>query len=175
MQNIPGTYYDTTSYPVKSDSKRRVGYTIGGGLLGMAAYHLPLSHDAFVSNAFLETKKVTEAHIEQLKKASYEISRNNLKDESKIFLNNLGVVENDTAVKSKIKSLYESITLEDQVKQLKDDLSSNYNTFKARGNAHSMDNIAVKTFQNVKWENFKWGVGICAALGLAYGLIKSRD
>jgi len=175
MQNVPGTYYNTASYPVRGDNKRRAGYTIGGGLLGMAAYNLPISHDAFVNNAFKETTKEVMDNIEQLQKASNDISKNNLKNESKIFLNNIGIAENDAAIKNKIKSLYESITLENQVKQLKDNLSSNYKTYKVRGNAHTMDNIATKTFNYIKWENFKWGAGICAAIGLAYGLIKNRD
>ena len=42
-------------------------------------------------------------------------------------------------------------------------------------NQHLMDNNCAEAFKSLKWNKFKWGVGIGAAIGLALSLMTSRE
>lgn len=60
-----------------------------------------------------------------------------------------------------------------QLKNLKDDFVKNFDTFKK--NPSLMDNTSNEAFRGVKRTKFKWGAGIGAAIGLALGLLTSRE
>ena len=59
------------------------------------------------------------------------------------------------------------------VKALKKDFADNFTKYKK--DASLMDTVAAKAMSNIKWNGFKWGMGIGAALGAAISLIATRD
>ena len=158
--------------PVSTRSKR-IGATLLGGMLGMTCYYLPISKDTFVNTAFSVTRKNAENDIKILTQAAEEIHKKKLSDENKIFIRRLGVAETLDDIGQKCKDLRESVTDPTTVKALKKDFADNFTKYKK--DASLMDTVAAKAMSNIKWNGFKWGMGIGAALGAAISLIATKD
>lgn len=161
------------SSPRTSARAKRIGATLLGGMLGMTCYYLPISKDTFVNTAFSVTRKNAENDIKILTQAAEEIHKNKLSDENKIFLRRLGVADTLDAISDKCKALRESVTDPDTVKALKKDFADNFKTY--RKDASLMDTVAAKAMSTIKWNGFKWGMGIGAVLGAALSLVATRD
>jgi ElaB/YqjD/DUF883 family membrane-anchored ribosome-binding protein len=166
---MPTPYYTSSS----GSRKRLMGLTLAGGLIGMNAYYLPVKKDTFVSRAFNITKKEADEKIAVLKSIAEEVAQNDISTESKMILQDMGVAEDVVAITNKCSALDKSVSEPARVKALKEGFSRNFNTYKR--NVASMDNVCAKAFKAVKQNKFKWGVGIGSAIGLALGLIASRD
>lgn len=156
-----------------ASKKRKVGATIFGGLLGMTAYYLPVTKDEFVSKAFKITKNEANSKIASLAQAVKEIEKNSLSSESKMILQEMGVNADITAITNKCMEIDKTVSDPDSVKSLKKFFNDNFKNFKK--NPHLMDNNCADAFKSIKWNKFKWGMGIGAALGLAFSLMSSRD
>ena len=156
-----------------SPRSKRVGATILGGLLGMTCYYLPVGKDTFVNTAFRVTKRNAEKGIKTLQSVADEISKNKLSNESKIFLTEMGVNENISAIALKCKELKDSVTDKFKVTTLKKEFADNFKNFKK--DESLMDPITSKAMSTIKWNGFKWGMGIGALLGASLSLIATRD
>jgi len=163
----------TYQYPTVSEKSKRLGATLLGGALGMSCYYLPITKSGFVNEAYNVTKKQAESNIKNLNLAAEEMTKKSLSNESKIFLHNLGVAETFDAIKAKCKSIRESITDPATVKAMKKDFSDNFKKYKK--DASLMDTVCAKAMSNIKWNGFKWGMGIGAVLGGALSLLATRD
>ncbi|MDR1327942.1 MAG: hypothetical protein LBJ74_06005, partial [Heliobacteriaceae bacterium] len=174
MQNVdPSMYYPyNTQYPAQSYSgtassgtktRRRLGATMLGCLAGMTAYFIPVNKDVFVNRAFEESKKEVQTDISQLKKAEQELRKGSLSRESEGYLakRNVNGAVND--VVNELRTQEDRITMPDSVKSIKEELANNFNNLKKEARLRS--NPESKAFQAIKWNNFAWGVGICAAVG----------
>lgn len=128
------------------------------GMIGMSAYHLPVTKDRFVRSTFNIVKNQAEENIEMLNESALAISKNKLKDEHKLFLSQLGVSENIASINNKIAELKKSITDSDMVKALKKGYADSFSTFKK--SEALMDPVASKAFQRIRWNNFGWGAVI---------------
>ena len=160
-------------HPTVSEKSKRIGATLLGGMLGMACYYLPVSKDTFVNEAFRVTKRNAEKDIQALSTAAEEFSKHKLTNESKILLHRLNVTESFEAIKEKCKALTESVTDSDRVKALKKDFADNFKRYKK--DASLMDSVTAKAMSNIKWNGFKWGMGIGAALGAALSMLTAKD
>ncbi len=168
--------YDVSMTPIAkrpSEKSRRVGATLMGGMLGMTCYYLPISKDTFVNSAFRVTRKNAEKDIKTLTLAAEEISKNKLSEENRIILKEMSVAENLSAISEKCKELKESITDPDTVKNLKKSFADNFKKYKK--DASLMDSVTSKAMSNIKWNGFKWGMGIGAVLGAALSLITAKE
>ncbi len=163
----------TYQYSTVSEKSKRIGSTLLGGALGMSCYYLPITKSGFVNEAYNVTKKQAESNIKNLNLAAEEMTKKSLSNESKIFLHNLGVAETFDAIKAKCKSIRESITDPATVKAMKKDFSDNFKKYKK--DASLMDTVCSKAMSNIKWNGFKWGMGIGAVLGGALSLLATRD
>lgn len=154
---------------------KKAGAALLGGLVGMTAYYLPVSKDVFVNQAFSVHKKEINNHINGLKQAAGELSSGtpSLSIESKMLLNKLSVAENVTDIMAKSKELEKSITDSTEVKNLKSTFANGFAAFKK--NASTMDNTASEAMKNIKWNGFKWGMGIGAAFCLALSCLFGRN
>ncbi len=153
--------------------KRKAGATILGGMLGMTAYYLPFTKDEFVNKAFKITKNEANAQIVSLTQAVKEIEKNALSSESKMILQEMGVNPDIREITQKCMDIDKKVSDPDSVKTLKTYFSNNFKNFKK--NPHLMDNNCSDAFKALKWNKFKWGMGIGAALGLAFSLLSSRE
>ncbi|MFR1672280.1 MAG: hypothetical protein ACLSWI_04970 [Candidatus Gastranaerophilaceae bacterium] len=170
--------YDASIGPMVQSSPnsktKKTGAAILGGLVGMTAYYLPVSKDVFVNQAFNVHKREVTGQINGLKQAAGELSNGtNLSTESKMLLNKLSVAENINDILDKSKVLEESITDSTSVKNLKSSFANGFAAFKK--NASTMDNTASEAMKNIKWNGFKWGMGIGAAFCLALSFIFGRN
>lgn len=165
-------YYGSQSTTVSEKSKR-AGATLLGGIAGMTCYYLPVSKDTFVNEAFRVTKKNVENDIKAMKTAADEIAKNKLSNESKIILHRLGVAETVDDIKVKCKTLKDGVTDTATVKALKKDFADNFKKYKK--DASLMDTTTSNAMSNIKWNGFKWGMGIGAVLGAALSLIATKD
>ena len=156
-----------------ADRKRKIGAMMAGALIGMNAYYLPVSKDIFVQRAFDITKEKTEAQIASLAKIAKEVDNKSLTTESKMILQEMGLPEDVKAITQKCIELDQKINNKTSVKNLKDDFLTNYNTLKKQPSL--MDNASNEAFKAVRRNKFKWGLGIGAAIGLALGLLTSRE
>ena len=159
--------------PTVSEKSKRIGATLLGGIAGMTCYYLPISKDTFVNEAYRVTKKNAENDIKALNLAADELSKNKLSNETKILLHRMGIAENIDAIKDKCKNLRESVTDAAAVKTMKKDFADNFKKYKK--DASLMDTVTAKAMSNIKWNGFKWGMGIGAVLGGALSLIATTD
>ena len=159
--------------PVEPNKAKLLGATLFGGMLGMTCYYLPVTKDTFVNAAYRETKKVADDNIKSLNIAADEISKNKLSNESKIFLHQIGVGENINDIMDKCKSLKEEITDPNNVQLMKKKFADNFKSYKK--DASLMDTVTAKAMSGIKWNGFKWGMGIGAILGAALHLLISRS
>jgi hypothetical protein len=184
MQNVdPSIYYPyNTQYPAQpyygtgtsgTKTRRRLGATMLGCLAGMGAYFIPVNKDVFVNRAFEESKKEIQTDISQLKKAELELRKGNISRESTGYLAKRNINEAVDDVVNELRTQEERITLPDSVRSIKEELANNFNNLKKEARLRSNPESAA--FQAIKWNNFAWGVGICAAVGLALSLLSSRD
>ena len=162
-----------TQYPTVSERSKRLGATLLGGAAGMTCYYLPVTKAGFINESYRVTKRIAEKNIEGLTTAANEISKKKLTNESKILLHQLGVAETIDAIKDKCKNLKESITDPATVKAMKKDFSDNFKKYKK--DASLMDTVTAKAMSNIKWNGFKWGMGIGAVLGGALSLLATKD
>ncbi len=156
-----------------SEKSKRIGATVLGGVLGMTCYYLPISKDVFVNSAYRVVKNNAKRDIKGLREAADEISANKVSNESKILLHRLGVAENVDAIKAKCTALRESVTDPATVKAMKKDFADNFKSYKK--DASLMDPVCAKAMSNIKWNGFKWGMGIGALLGAALSLVATKD
>lgn len=56
---------------------------------------------------------------------------------------------------------------------MKKDFADNFKKYKK--DASLMDTVTAKAMSNIKWNGFKWGMGIGAVLGGALSLIATKD
>ena len=56
---------------------------------------------------------------------------------------------------------------------MKKDFSDNFKKYKK--DASLMDTVTAKAMSNIKWNGFKWGMGIGAVLGGALSLLATKD
>jgi ElaB/YqjD/DUF883 family membrane-anchored ribosome-binding protein len=167
---MPTPYYTGSS---SGSRKRKIGLTLAGGLIGMNAYYLPVQKDSFVNKAFSITKKEADEKISVLKNIAEEVAQDKVSTESKMILQDMGVAEDVVAITNKCSELDKSTSDPARVKALKEDFNRNFKTYKK--DVASMDNVCAKAFKAVKQNKFKWGAGIGGAIGLALGLMTSRD
>lgn len=153
--------------------KRKIGLTLAGAMIGMNAYYLPVQKDSFVNRAFDLTKKEADEQIEVLKSIAEEVANGNVSTESKMILQDMGLTENVTAITNKCIALDKKVSDPASVKALKQNFSRNFSSYKK--NTALMDNICAKAYKGVKQNKFKWGAAIGAGIGLALGLMTSRD
>lgn len=172
--------YDASiGYPppqsVRTSRTKKAGAAVLGGIAGMGAYYLPVSKDAFVNEAFKVHKKEVTNQINGLKQAAGELESGagTLTTESKMLLNKLGVGSTVGDVMAKSKLLEAEITDSNSVKNIKSTFANGFAAFKK--NASTMDNVTSEAMKNIKWNGFKWGMGIGAALCLALSCIFGRN
>ncbi len=160
-------------YSPSASKKKKVGATIFGGLLGMTAYYLPVTKDEFVNKAFKVTRDEANSKIASLTQAVKEIEKNSLSSESKMILQEMGVKADIKEITKKCMDIDKDVSDPGSVKKLKTYFNNNFKNFKK--NPHLMDNNCADAFKSIKWNKFKWGMGIGAAIGLALSLMSSRD
>lgn len=164
------TYYQPNPAAAK---KRKIGAMMAGALIGMNAYYLPVNKDLFVQRAIDIAKEKTNAQIAVLAKIAKEVDNKSVTTESKMILQEMGLSQDVKAITQKCIELDKKINDKTSVKNLKDDFVKNFDTFKK--NPSLMDNTSNEAFRGVKRTKFKWGAGIGAAIGLALGLLTSRE
>lgn len=165
--------YYNSSNSKPSDKSKMLGAALLGGLLGTTCYYLPVSKDTFVNVAYGVKKNNVENDIKALTQAADEISKNKITNESKILLNRLGLNELIDEISNKCRELKEGITDADTVKSMKKDFADNFKKYKK--DASLMDTVTSKAMSTIKWNGFKWGMGIGAVLGLALSLVLGRN
>lgn len=171
--NSPQINPNTAYYSPAADKKIKAGGTILGGLLGMTAYYIPVTRDEFVNRAFKITKDEANDQIVALTNAVKEIEKGSLSSENKMILQEMGVGEDIVDITRKCMDIDQKVSDPTSVRNLKTYFHDNFANFKK--NPHLMDNNCASAFKKVKWTKFKWGVGIGAAVGLALGLLTSKD
>jgi len=170
VNQIPAPYY----YPqTGSSKKRKYGTMLIGGLLGMNAYYLPVSKDTFVQRGFDIKRDDNFDQIRKLKTVAEEIEKENLSTESKMILQEMGLPEDINAVTAKCVALEKEVTDPSSVRTIKEKFINSFENFKKH--THKMDAECSDAFRAAKWNKFKWGVGIGSGIGLALGLLGSRD
>lgn len=156
-----------------ASKKRKIGATIAGALIGMNAYYLPVSKDAFIQRAVNITKTDTNNQITILAKIAQEVEKGSVSTNSKIILQQYGLSEDVDAISKKCIKLDKSINDNSSIKKLKNNFEANYDNY--RKTPSLMDNASNKAFKAVKQNKFRWGIGIGAAIGLALSLMTSRE
>ena len=139
----------------------------GLAVVGMSAYYLPVRENRFVRAAFNVVENEARDTVDLLNESALAISKNSLKQEQKLFLSQLGISENLTAVNAKISDLKKSVT----------DLKQGFaDSFKDCKNSEILrDSVAVKAFKRIRWTNFAWGAGIGFVLGNVLSKISSSS
>ena len=170
VNQMPVPYY----YPPATSSKKRVlGMTVAGGLIGMNAYYLPVKKDVFVQRAFDMTRNEAFADISRLRDIAVEVDKGEVSTESKMILQQMGVAEDRSAITNKCIELENKVTDKTSVKTLKDNFANVFDNFKKK--THKMDALSSDAYREVRRNKFCWGLGIGAGIGLALGLMSSRD
>ena len=167
------TNYYSANTQIHQPRSKKAGAALLGGIAGMTCYYLPISKDTFVNVAFSAKQKSVDDDINGLKQAADEISKNKVTNESRILLNRLGIGENLQEISDKCKALKEQNTDTDTVKSIKKEFADNFKSYKK--DASKMDSIAAKAMSTIKWNGFKWGMGIGAVLGLALSLVFGKN
>ena len=163
-------YYSNTT---RSSYKRKVGGMLAGGLLGTLAYYIPVTKDCFVQRGFEMSRKEAYEQIRTLKNIAEEIEAGKVSTESKMILQDLRLPENVTAITNRCSQLDKKFTQEASVKAIKNKFAANFDRYKNKPSL--MDAAASDAYKAAKQNKFKWGIGIGAAIGLALGLLTSRD
>ncbi len=164
------TYYQPNPSAAR---KRKIGATMAGALIGMNAYYLPVSKDIFIQRAFDITKNQTQSQIATLAKIAKEVDKKAVSTESKMILQEMGLTEDVSVITQKCIELDKKITDKTAVKNLKDNFANNFDTFKKQPSL--MENTCNEAFRSVKKTKLYWGLGLGAAIGLALGLLTSRE
>lgn len=146
---------------------------LAGGLIGMNAYYFPVKKDVFVQNAFDLTKAEADNQIAVLTKIAQEVDKKNVSTQCKMILQEMGLAEDVVQITNKCISLDKGVTDPAAVKKLKAGFDANFANYKKQPSL--MDNTCAEAFRTIKRNKFKWGTGIGAAIGLALGLILSRN
>lgn len=145
----------------------------GLAVVGMSAYYLPVRENRFVRAAFNVVENEACDTVDLLNESALAISKNNLKQEQKLFLSQLGVAENLTAINDRIADLKNSVTDKDLVRDLKQSFADSFRDCK---NSEILrDTVAVKAFKKIRWTNFAWGAGIGFVLGNVLSKISSSS
>lgn len=145
----------------------------GLAVVGMSAYYLPVRENRFVRAAFNVVENEACDTVDLLNESALAISKNNLKQEQKLFLSQLGVAENLTAINDRIADLKNSVTDKDLVRDLKQSFADSFRDCK---NSEILrDTVAVKAFKRIRWTNFAWGAGIGFVLGNVLSKISSSS
>ena len=169
VNQMPIPYY----YPQSGSSKKKYGLMVAGGLIGMNAYYLPIKKDVFVQRAFDMTRNEIYDQIRTLKNIAEEVDKNEVSTQSKMILQEFGLSENRDAITNKCIELDKKVSDPVLVKRLKDSFITSFDNCKKK--THLMDSVCADAYKAAKWNKFKWGVGIGSAIGLAIGLIGSRE
>lgn len=156
-----------------SSKKRKLGMTVAGGLIGMNAYYLPVKKDVFVQRGFDMKRNDNFSQIRSLRNIAEEVERNEVSTESKMILQQMGLAEDITAITNKCDALEKEVTDPASVKNIKNKFITCFDTYKK--DTHLMDSACSDAFREVRRNKFRWGVGIGSAIGLALGLMGSRD
>ena len=164
------TYYQPNPAAAR---KRKIGLAATGALIGMNAYYLPVKKDAFVQKAFDITKAETNAQIASLAKAAKEVEAKNVSTESKMILREMGLNEDIKSITDKCIELDKNISDRKYADNLKINFMNNYDTYKKSPSL--MDDMSNRAYRAVKKTKLRWGAGIGAAIGLALGLLTSRE
>lgn len=167
------TYYSSYQPSPAVSRKKKVGAMLAGGLIGMNAYYFPVKKDVFVQNAFDLTKAEADNQIAVLTKIAQEVDKKNVSTQSKMILQEMGLAEDVVKITNKCIALDKSVTDPAAVKKLKAGFDANFANYKKQPSL--MDNTCAEAFRTIKRNKFKWGTGIGAAIGLALGLILSRN
>lgn len=133
------------------------------GVVGMSAYHLPITKGRFVRNAFDVKTKMVEDNIALLSESAYEISKNKLSSDNKLFLSQLGVAETFEEISNKCAELKKSVTDDGLVKTAKEFFENNFEAFKK--SEATQDIVVSKAFKKIRWTNFAWGAFIGLVIG----------
>ena len=171
VNQMPVPYYYPQS--LGSSVKKLVGMTVAGGLVGMTGYYFPVQKDVFVQRAFDMTRNDVYDDISRLRDIAVEVDKGEVSTESKMILQQMGVAEDRTAITNKCIELEKKVTEKSSVKTLKDGFASVFDNAKKK--THKMDALCSDAFREVRRNKFRWGVGIGASIGLALGLIGSRN
>lgn len=155
------------------EQTRAMAAGTGLAVLGMSAYYLPVSENRFVKAAFSVVEDEACDTVELLNKSALSISKNNLKPDQKLFLSQLGVAEDITAINAKIADLKNSVTDKNLVKTLKQGFADSFKDCKK--SEILRDSVASKAFSRIRWTNFAWGAGIGFLLGNALSKIRSSS
>ena len=169
VNQTPYHYSNTT----RSSYNRKIGGMLAGGLLGTLAYYIPVTKDCFVQRGFEMSRNEAYEEIRTLKNIAKEVEAGEVSTESKMILQDLGLPENVTAITTRCSQLDEKFTQEASVKSIKNRFAVNFDRYKNKPSL--MDAAAADAYKAAKQNKFKWGIGIGAAIGLALGLITSRD
>lgn len=153
--------------------KRKIGLAVTGALIGMNAYYLPVKKDAFVQKAFDLKKDDINAQIASLAKVAKEVEAKDISTESKMILREMGLSEDVKSITDKCIELDKKITDKKSADNLKINFMNNYDTYKKSPSL--MDDMSNRAYRAVKKTKMKWGLGIGAAIGLALGLLTSRE
>lgn len=156
------------------ERSKAFAYGAGLGTVGMLAYHLPVTKNRYVSEAFNVVRNEALDNIDGLNETALEITKNNrTTPKQKIFLTRLGVSEDLVEIDTKIKSLKDSITDTDVIKNLKQSFADAYDVCKK--NVVERDAISMKAFSRIRWANLAWGAGIGMLTGYVIGMMKAKD
>lgn len=155
------------------EQTRAMAAGTGLAILGMSAYYLPVSENRFVKAAFSVVEDEACDTVELLNESALSISKNNLKPDQKLFLSQLGVAEDITAINAKIADLKNSVTDKNLVKTLKQGFADSFKDCKK--SEILRDSVASKAFSRIRWTNFAWGAGIGFLLGNALSKIRSSS
>lgn len=156
------------------EKAKAAAYGAGLGTLGMLAFHIPPSKNRYVETAFNVFKDEAADNIENLNSSALTITEGkNLSGEQKLFLSQFGVNEDVVEINSKIKTIKDSITDTDSIKNLRQTFVDTFGTFKK--NPAARDALSIKVFNRIRWSNFAWGVGLGVVLGVALGLLRVQD
>ena len=90
-----------------------------------------------------------------------------------MILQEMGLTEDISVITQKCIELDKKITDKTAVKNLKDNFANNFDTFKKHPSL--MENTCNEAFRSVKKTKLYWGLGIGASIGLALGLLSSRE
>lgn len=164
QENIMNVSYMQGNSQSKTNS---IGTGAVCGIVGMSAYHLPVTKDRFVRTAYNIVKEQTEEALEEMNEAAVSAQKGRLSNEQKVLLAQNSVGESVAEINTKIAELKKVILDSDTVKNIKSEFSNNFADYKK--SEALMDPVASKAFKRIKWRNFAWGTGIGCILGAVAG------
>ena len=171
INQYPTPYYSPSS--PTSRKRKIIGATLVGGLIGMNAYYIPVDKDIFVQRAFEMKRDENYRQIETLKNIAQEVEKNKVSTESKMILQEMNLFEDVTDITNKCMQLENEISETNSVKNIKDRFIDSFD--RCKKHMSIMDSPASDAYKAVRKNKFYWGIGIGSAIGLALGLMTSRD